>query len=197
MIRRSLALAALAATLSFNALAKIHIVEIAVFDCQYCKETEHYTDLIELNLKGDDAFVFAPISTDLKTVAWPYAYYLLRDFVDQDKLRDTIFTLRQDFKLDAQNPEEALDLISINMTFNPKQIEILKNIKNDSERHGKAALAYERAVKLAIDNKVRSTPTFIIVDDNGKTLSVTKPSAMQVKEYVDLVIERYKGFYNE
>lgn len=179
--------------LSLPTMSSNTIIEIADFNCKYCKEAESYNDLIKIKLKKNDKLVFAPISSDVKQLSWPLTYYQLRDTLNEEKLRETIFTIVQDYRITANNSSEATDNITTLMTISSEQSLRVQEAIRNPQKSGQAVIALKKAMNLVEEHNITNTPTYLIVKSDGEILKINKPISYTTKEYINLVIENYQG----
>lgn len=182
------------AFLSFSCLAKNYIVEIADFNCKYCKEAEHYTHKLKLEAKlNGDEFVFAPVALSSGSKAEELLYYSVRHEPSMEKfIRKAMFDVKQTHRLKIESMDELIDFLEIYHKNSNLDIEGINAEIDKASNDFSNVKAYLKAEDLVQQHQIDSTPTFLIIDTQANVTVIEKPEKMVTSDYIDHVLDMYK-----
>jgi len=180
---------------STQTIATNYIVEIADFSCAHCLQAESYNYKIKSELKNNgDEFVFAPVGSSNKKPIIELFYNSIKEDKDlEKKIRPVLFDLVQNQRIPMSTLDELHDWFSIN--FRPKNIDsdkILKLLEDDQVTF-ENVISLMKTRQLVEDLNITQTPTYIIITKDLAMHKVNRPKGMHLKEYIQLVVETYKG----
>ena len=174
--------------------AKTYIVEIADFSCKYCYEAEHYTHKLRLDaLKNGDEFIFAPYVFNKGSKAEELLYYAVNSNENIEPfIRNAMFDLKQNLRLNIGGIDELIDWLDIYHGKDAEMIASVKHAVSENQQNLENIKAYLKAANLIKKHEIKSTPTFLLIDDSANISVVKKPEKMPVPEYIDHVLDMYK-----
>ena len=180
--------------LCIPAYAKTYIVEIADFGCKYCKEAEHYTDKLRLEASANgDEFIFAPVVMKNGSKGEELFYYALRNVPKLEKFaRETMFFLKQEQRLKMDNMDEVIDWVNIYNAHDEELLNLIEDTLLKATVDFRHVKAYIKAVALVDKLNIKSTPSFVIITQDGDMTSIEKPENLNTQEHINHVLEMYE-----
>jgi hypothetical protein len=180
---------------STQAIATNYIVEIADFSCAHCLQAESFNYKIKSELKKNgDEFVFAPVGNSNNNPIIELFYNSIKEDKElENRVRPVLFDLVQNLRIPMSTLDELHDWFSIN--FSQKNIDSDKILKllEDDQVSFENVISLMKTRQLVEDLNITQTPTYVIITKDIEMHKVNRPKGMHLKEYVQLVIDTYKG----
>lgn len=191
MIKRVLLAAALLSLLpAAGADTRPALVEIANFDCPFCREMSSHHERIERAAKRAGLrFVYAPIPNDGQAhTAWrERLYYAARNLPISEGLTRRAL-------LDAQEANHAIhtpEALIAWMDLKVHEVDWARFV-SDHVRSASSIAPVERSLRLAARAKVDSYPSFLLVSNQGIELIPLKGEVSEQAEALIKTLENYK-----
>lgn len=135
-----------------------YVVELAVFSCPHCYRLD--SEAAGLRRDLGDHFIFAPVVTDPTRDYAGRTYYALRNHVDRDALRTSLFELIRKMRFDAANVGEVVAFLNT-QGIDTGRLDVESLVRSDQ-----TTSAIRRTVRLAREANVNLVPAMVIVRNN-------------------------------